>query len=83
MQESHPTYRDADAALRAAGYRYDFLGGMWRGHRGRTATITRMHVSVANATGAAPPAYVVTYSPSLELVAASCSASSTSSDAQP
>jgi len=77
MQESHPTYREADAALRAAGYRYDVIGGMWRGHRGRTATILREHGNGGR------PRYVVTYSPSLELVAASRSASSTSSDAQP
>jgi len=80
MQESYPTFREADGALRAAGYRYDIIGGMWRGQRGRTATITRTHVIVEHATGGEPPAYVVTYSPALELGAAARGASS---DAQP
>jgi hypothetical protein len=77
MQEHYPTFREAEAALRSAGYRYDLLGGMWRGHRARTAKIARVPSSSDRR-----PGYVVTYSPAPETLAA-CSAASTSSDAQP
>jgi ribosomal protein L32E len=64
MQEHHTTYREADGALRAAGYRYDLIGGMWRHPRGKTATIRR-----AQRSSAEPPAYVVSYCPATDLVA--------------
>lgn len=76
MQAQHPTYREADEALRADGYRYDLIGRVWRDSLGMTATIQRVQRSSAK-----PTAYVVTYCAATE--AARRRASSTSRDAQP
>lgn len=78
MQAQHPTYRAADEALRADGYRYDLICRVWRDARGLTATIHR-----AQASSAEPPAYVVTYCAATDAAAARRTASSSSRDAQP